>query len=225
MKYLAAAILMLLAGCAVKPSLVKPHLSRVPDVEKQPDIAVAADRVNTANTAANMQSAETSAKVQSVKKESVRLRADLDTATAEADRLRQQKTATEAELTALWESLKKASERNLFLEMEIAGTEKSLIRESELRAIADAEIDKLQRNARAKDVEVRLMRVSVDVLNHDIVKLEKSVADFAKSSDDNAILLAKKQGSFNTWRKIFFGVIAVLMLSLGANFLQFKRIL
>ena len=76
----------------------------------------------------------------------------------EAERLKTQKTATEGELTKLWQDLQTVESRNLFLETE---TSRLAVNLKDARATAA----KLQEHAAAKDAEAERLRGDLDFLS------------------------------------------------------------
>jgi chromosome segregation ATPase len=147
-RLLTIALCAVLASCASKhapSSIVPPAPPRAvpvaPEVSKLRDQITAADK-SVAVIAAGAKEAARAATA----------------ARQEAERLKIQKSATEAELTKLWHDLQTVEARNFFLETE---TSRLAVNLTDARATAA----KLQEHAAAKDAEAERLRGDLDFLS------------------------------------------------------------
>lgn len=122
---------------------------------------------------------------------STELHYGLTKAVAEADRLRRQKAASEAELQELWAILTKEQERAAALWKQLSESQNT--------------IEQLQRDANAADVEINQLRMTVDTLN---ARLNDEKKWRAKAEPKVAVYDAVSR----SLRWILFGVFVVTAL-------------
>ena len=87
------------------------------------------------------------------------LRKGLQDATVEADRLRKQKSATEADLDKLWAQLNELTQRNMFLETEALEAVKTANDQRLARVEVEKQLEAALRAAEAKDAEAASLRL------------------------------------------------------------------
>lgn len=141
-----------LASCAPKAVPVtdyRPQAAVQPVAAVAPSAAIARDATAKADTA----SAITADRIDTVSKQSASLRDGLSQAIAEADRLRQQKSATEAELEATWQSLNALGNRARDLFQEAEAAKLAAKEEKALREYANLRFQQMEMLAQQKDIE------------------------------------------------------------------------
>jgi chromosome segregation ATPase len=213
----------LLATCAPKPvPPVHTPTIRPPAVA---DAGPLVDELSRAGVAADNQQAETSRRLTNAQREASSLKSSLERATGEADRLRRQKSAGEEELTRLWELLTEASQRNMFLEVELTSASTSLEAEKALRIEAQAMLLRLQSQVRQKDMEASLLRQSLDQSEAAADRLSDQVRKSFEEARQAKADVDQLKGRNSLKNKILLGTGILLILSLLANYLQLKRIL
>lgn len=123
----------------------------------------------------------------------------------EVARLKQNKTATEAELTKLWQDLQTVETRNLFLETETSRLSSNL---TEARKTATT----LQQYASAKDTEADQLRAGNDHLTHTVGSFSKQLAAANKATDDHRSHADRLLGEIRLYR-ITLGITAAIIIA------------
>jgi chromosome segregation ATPase len=131
------------------------------------------------------------AEVETIQKTTGNLRQGIDLATAEADRLRRQKSATEKELESLWGMLTAEQNRTAQLWQQVETSKALSIQHRDQRLIAERRIIKLADAAVATDVEMATLRRDHDTMKGQIDQARKIEADLqaklTKAEKDAAI--------------------------------------
>lgn len=162
MKNILVLLIAVAAGaCAPKAVIVEPFVRQtVP--EKTPDASPALRDAQRAAADADAKADAARDQVGNVSREAKTLREGLQAAVVEADRLRKQKSASEAELDGMWRSLEALTVRNLFLEAEAAKAADSLMHEKALRrgasdALRAAEVAVVKKEGEATELRLQLI--------------------------------------------------------------------
>lgn len=175
-------------------------MSKITAAERAPDVSPALKEARKAAAAADERSDEARDRVASVSREASGLREGLQAAAVEADRLRKQKTASEAELEGMWRSLEALTVRNLFLEAEAAKAEEALKHEKALRrgaadAMIHAEQLALQKQGEADQLRQQLAdSEAARAVVHESAQALGEVAAAANAKADQAT------GELRLWR-------------------------
>jgi chromosome segregation ATPase len=207
MKHLAAIACLALAACAPKapPANYRPQ-SPVPEAASpQPFV----DGLREANDRADSVSSANAARGETVAREAATLKAGISKATAEADRLRKQKAATEKELDSLWQMLTAENARAAELFAEAERHRLAAAEERRLRTLAGKALDELQGNLNAVMSERALLRIQLADAEagshaaHLSADQQHRAASKAQAAADRA------KGAISVWRNIAFGFIGL----------------
>lgn len=133
---------------------------------------VKADAAKTAEVSGRLE-----AKVESLQRATADLRTGMTAATAEADRLRKQKIASEKELDALWKMLTNEEARAAALFAEVEKAKEIADQQKAHRAIAEKRLDELAKAAIARDTETLELRAQRDHLSGELDKAGQVHAD------------------------------------------------
>lgn len=147
-------------------------------------------------------------KVESLQRTTGELRAGMSVATAEADRLRKQKAATEKELDGLWQLLNGTEARAAALFAEVETAKKIADEQKAHRIIAEKRLDELAKAAIARDNETLELRSQRD---HYVSELDKAVK--AHASMQARLSAAEQKAAVGTYLKgcIWFIGVALLL--------------
>ncbi|WAC18938.1 hypothetical protein OVA24_17030 [Luteolibacter sp. SL250] len=197
-----------LASCAPKPaptSVVPPAPPRAtavaPEVGKLRDHIAEADRMATA--------------IDSGAKEA---RLAATRAREEAERLKDRKTATEAELTRLWQDLQTMEARNLFLETETARLAANL---TDARKTAAT----LQQHAAAKDAEADQLRAAHTHLTSTVADYATQITASNKAAEAQRTRADKLAGEIRLHRIALGICVAIALAWVAAKLLLPPRLL
>jgi hypothetical protein len=150
-------------------------------------------------------------KVESLQRTTGELRSGMAMATAEADRLRKQKAATENELDALWQMLNGTEARAVALFAEVESAKLIADEQKAHRVIAEKRLDELAKAAIARDNETLELRDQRDHYAAELDKAGKVHADIlAKLSK------AEMKAAVGTYLKgivWFIGIVLVLIVA------------
>lgn len=189
----------LFASCAPK-AVVIPPMVRITAPEKAPDVAPALRDARKAAADADKKGDQARASVASVSREATGLREGLQAAVVEADRLRKQKTASEAELDGMWRSLEALTARNLFLEAEAAKAADALEHEKALRrGAADAMIyaEQLALQKQTEANQLRLQLIDSEAARAASHQASEAMAKAVAAANERA---DKQAGELRLWR-------------------------
>lgn len=209
MKPVLLIIVCALTSCATPPA-VAPFIKQTLPAESadiSPALGAARDAAARAD-AANDLSRE---HISTIQRETTTLRQGLQAATAEADRLRKQKTASETELDHLWQSLQNLTTRNLFLEAEAQAATDSLAREKSLRLLAGEALTSAQTLARGKESEATQLRLQLIDSEAQREAIHSTSAALAKAATQHQSRADKLSGEIRLYR-IVLGISALLFL-------------
>jgi ABC-type transporter Mla subunit MlaD len=220
MKYLTTLLsFAILASCAPKAVRIADYQPQA-KVEKQAALTPAVHVVREASSKADSASAVTADRIASVSQKSKGLLNALDAATAEADRQRKQKSATEAELESAWQQLNQLRNRarDLFAETEAAKSSAS--EERRLRQLANDRMTEMEGAALTKDIEVSNLHLQLadaesgSKAAHEAATNNANVAAAEKSRADSA------EAKAGTWIKISIvsWIVAAIALFLAIKF-------
>ena len=129
-------------------------------------------------------------------------------ATAEADRLRKQKAATEKELDGLWQLLNGTEARAAALFAEVESAKRIADEQKAHRVIAEKRLDELAKAAIARDNETLELRSQRD---HYVSELDKAVK--AHAAMQASLSAAEQKAAVGTYLKgcIWFIGIALFL--------------
>lgn len=146
---LAWCLLYMLVGCAPKLDPIPPRA--IPAPRQSEAVTPLVDRVRAEAAKSGEVSAKLEGRVEALQRTTGELRAGMSAATAEADRLRKQKAATEQELDGLWQLLTASDEhaKRLFAEVEEAKSAAEAQRQQ--RQLSDVRLSELAQAAVARD--------------------------------------------------------------------------
>lgn len=146
--------------------------------------------------------------------------ASLRDAVAEANRLRQQKHATESELITLYNHLLEQERRTKILVSDIIDAEASLIHEKNLRQEVSDRLAESEKLAAAKDNENAELRRLLDYSE----QLTEKASVAAQNATNTSTELTKKvgiaEGRATTWRWISIGLGAALVAAVALHVLR-----
>lgn len=194
-RLLSIALIGLLVSCASKPaqsSVIPPAPPRAAPVA--PEVSKMRDQI----TAVDKSVAVIDASAKEARQASTAAR-------QEAERLKTQKTATEAELTKLWQDLQTVEARNLFLETETSRLAASL---TDARTTAA----RLQEHAAAKDQEADQLRAGHDHLKAMVGDYASQLATVQKTVEAQRTRADKLAGEIRLYR-IALGICAAIALA------------
>lgn len=208
MKHLYFAVL-LLASCQPQATRVPSHVPPSP-VPKAVPVAESVSAVRSATEEVARSGERAEVKVAAAVREAATLREGLEDAVAEADRLRQAKTATEEDLTKMWQRLTALTQRNLFLEEEMRGAERELANQRELRRQAMVQITVLEQRAAEKDREAALLRTQYEDAEAIREATAKAADAIARERDTARTEADKLKGEVRLYRWVA-GVLAGIL--------------
>jgi chromosome segregation ATPase len=174
------------------------------------------DQVQADTTAARETAAKLENKVDDLHRATATLRAGITTATAESDRLRKQKAATEAELDGLWRMLtnEQAGAAALFREVE---SSKALAEQHRLqRMVAEKRIEELAKAAAAGDAERFALRQNHDAMASQIEAARKTEAELSAKlakAEKGAAVASFIKGTVAT---VLIGLLVFKLISLAS---------
>lgn len=222
MKTLAAIIApLLLVACASKVASVDPA-TKQPPVKTAEAVSPLLIQVQDDAAKADAKRRVTESKVGDAARTAGALHKELEAAVAEADRLRKQKAASASELDQLWGMLTAASQRNMFLETQLAESQAGFKDEQMLREEAQKNLKTAQLAGIAKDEEAATLRSQLTFEGN-------RVNDF-KQQADNAVQAAavarsaesKVRGELGLWR--WACLVLSLLLGISLAFHYFRSI-
>lgn len=192
---------------------------RVNPAASQPSARPVVADIRQLSADADAQSALTAEKVRRAGSNTKVIRQEMQQLVEEADRLRQQKTATENELLSLYNSLVEQEKRMRVLVVDISEAEASLTSERAMRKQVSSKLSEAEVLISAKDAEAQQLR--------DQLAYVSDVADAArKMADDNATLASRESaradkvaGESSLKTKLLVGTGGLLLLSVLAIFL------
>lgn len=209
-----AALAALFVGCTPIPKTVPAPL-------RPPESAAMAPLATQAQAAA-LSSRETAAKLEAevgtIQKTTAGLRQGINQATAEADRLRQQKSATEKELETLWGMLTAEQTRAAELWNHVE-TSKSLANQHrEQRLIAEKRLGELADAVIAAEMEIAALRQNHDQLSAQVDQARRTEAalgeKLSKAENDAAIARFFKAAAAIGVAILVIGTILVVALKI-----------
>jgi chromosome segregation ATPase len=145
------------------------------------------------------------------------LKAGISRATAEADRLRKQKAATEKELDSLWQMLTAENLRAAELFAEAERHRLAAAEERRLRTLAGKALDELQGNLNAVMSERALLRIQLADAEAGSHAAHLAASEQHKAASKAQAAADRAKGAISVWRNIAFGFIglsAILILVL-----------
>lgn len=170
-----ALLAFVLASCATAPKTA-PALPR--PAEAAP-VAPLVDRAQADAAAARETSAKLEGKVETLHRDAATLKTGIMAATAEADRLRKQKAATEAELDGLWRMLTNEQERAAALFREVETSKTLAEQHRQQRILAEKRLEELAKAATAADAEAATLRQQHDAMARQIEAARKTEAELS----------------------------------------------
>jgi hypothetical protein len=202
-------------------SCAPPKAVPVPNYRPQAPVPEAADPqpfiedLRKATAEADRKSAVNQERSEALAKQSGTLRDGISEATAEADRLRQQKSATEKELDALWKMLatEQARANELFYEAEKHRA--NVIVELQLRQVAEIKLEPLQRAVIGVTNENHALRLQIKDAEAGSKDAHESAAKFHQLAAADKARADKLEGAKTVWRNIAFGFIASTLVMLA----------
>jgi RNAse (barnase) inhibitor barstar len=208
----------LFCTCAPATNNVTPHVPQTP-AQLRDDAGPATNRLVQMTTEADAQQQQTHQRINAIQEESGRLKNSLNRALTEANRLREQKSASEEELNSLWQMLTEATQRNLFLEIEVLEAQNSAEKERKLREAAAGQLQELQELVRLKDQEAAELRGQ---LNHEMsvsLSLHGQNKALAGSAERLRVEIGSLRGANRIMRNFLIGAGAALFISIVLNVL------
>ncbi len=209
----ALALAVLIAACA-PTKRTGPSASRPAET---PPVAPTAAMAQADASASRESAAALAQKVEDIRRNATSLRTGLDAATAEADRLRTQKSATEKELNALWSMLTNEQSRAaaLFDEVEKSKTLADQHRQQLLNAAK--RIDALLVEAAKADAELTTLRAQ-----HDDQAMQISQAREIEARLQDQLKKAEADAALSRTIKSTAGIAMVALLVFGLIILAMK---
>lgn len=212
--YLLAVITAAVASCA-------PNASPVTAVPTAPAITAAVspsvELARQAQASASIVSDRLETQVAILKGATTEIRDGMANAVAEADRLRKQKSATEAELEGLWKSLTELNTRNLFLEAEAEKAVTLADEQRVLRMKAETGMINLTQVAADRDAETIALRSQHADMSATIATMQgvidKQSSDLTKARESAAV-----GGYLRTW----VAILAAALILISAAFVYLK---
>ena len=174
--YLAGPVagLILLASCSTAPEAPP---KAIPAPTQTAAISPLVDHAKADATKGGEISARLESKVESLQRTTADIRTGMTAATAEADRLRKQKAATEKELDGLWQLLNGTETRAAALFAEVESAKRIADEQKAHRVIAEKRLDELAKAAIARDNETLELRAQRDHYADELDKAGKVHAD------------------------------------------------
>lgn len=216
MKTILPLIAILLASCASKieaPPRAFPAPIQSADVAPMARV-VKEDASRTAAASAKLES-----KVAELQRSSADLRAGVGQATAEADRLRKQKAASEKELDALWQMLTGSETRAKELFAEVEKAKSYADEQMQARLLAERRVDDLIQAASGSDVEKAELRAQRDHLASELEKAGKTHAMMQSALRD-----AERKGAIGTFFKGLLWWVGIAAVVLAIVWMALKRL-
>jgi chromosome segregation ATPase len=198
-------LLLWCVSCAPKAIPLPPGYQPQATVPQAEDAMPYVDGLRDAHALADAASAANQARSENVASVTATLRAGISKATAEADRLRKQKAATEAELDSLWQLLTHENERAVALFEEAEKARAGMIEERRLRAEANAKLAPLQRAIVDISNEAKALRLQLADAEANSKKAHQSADQFSKLAAADKARADKAEGKVSVWRNIAFG--------------------
>lgn len=200
---------LLLASCASQ----KPVPGSVPTAPAKAEfVAPAVESYRRSSNASGATSAKLEGQVNALSQQAITLRSGLQVATAEAARLVKQKSATEKELNDQWVALTVLTERNLALELSTAAANATALKQAEMRAALETDLDALVSKANAKDTEANVLRLQHSDLSTDVLRLNGEIKTLSAAKD-----AAEKKAAVGGYIKgciWFLAIVAVIFVGL-----------
>lgn len=197
-------LIYMLVGCAPKAYPVPPRA--IPAPRQAEAVTPLVERVRADSAKSGEVSAKLEGKVEALQRTTGELRAGMSAATAEADRLRKQKAATEKELDGLWQLLTASDEHAKRLFAEVEDAKRVADEQRGHRLLAEKRLDELAKAAIARDNETLELRDQRDHYASELDKAGKVHADMlAKLSK------AEMKAAVGTYLKGVVWFIAVLI--------------
>ena len=201
--YLCSSVVLFLFSCAPTP----PPRAIIPSAPPRtapaaPVIAAAA----TTQSATAAVSAKLESQVNLLRQSASDLQDGMAEAVLEADRLRQQKSATEADLQGLWQKLTALQTRNLFLETEAETAVTYATEQKERRAAAEQAVTDLTALTTAQEAELSRYRQQYETLT-----TAYQASEQARAKAETARAAADKQAAIGNYlRRWLFGLVALI---------------
>lgn len=172
---LAWCLLYMLVGCS--PDAATPPPRAIPAPRQTEAVTPLVERVRADTAKSGEVSAKLEGKVEALQRTTGELRAGMSAATAEADRLRKQKAATEKELDGLWKLLNGTEARAAALFAEVESAKQIADEQKAHRLVSEKRLDELAKAAIARDIETLELRDQRDQLAADVDRAGKVHAD------------------------------------------------
>jgi chromosome segregation ATPase len=192
-------------SCAPKAVPLPPGYQPQAPVPQAEDAMPYVDGLRDAHALADAASAINANRSSHVARETATLRAGISKATAEADRLRKQKAATESELDGLWQLLTHENQRAVALFEEAEKARDGMAEERKLRAEANAKLAPLQRAIVDISNEAKALRLQLADAEAGSKKAHQSADQFSKLAAADKARADKAEGKISVWRNIAFG--------------------
>lgn len=177
---------LLLVSCAHTPKALPSARFSTPPAALP--VLPAAEAVRADVAASGAMAARLEGQVAGLQRSTSSLREGLGKAVTEADRLRNQKAATEKELSSLWQMLKDSEAKVQALVAEVEAAWNTAAQQRELRVKAEANLAELTRTAAARDAEAASLRLQ----RQDMVSV---IDDQAKENQRLTTKLAAMEGN------------------------------
>ena len=203
MSAIAAIVVLFLFSCAPAPA------SRAIIPAAPPRTAPAAPVIATTRatqTASATASARLESQVNTLRQSASELQDGMAEAVLEADRLRRQKSATEADLNGLWQKLTHLQTRNLFLETEAETAVTYATEQKERRAVAEQAVTDLTALTTAQEAELSSYRIQ-----YQDITTAYQASETARATAETARAAAEKQAAVGNYlRRCLFGLVALI---------------
>jgi hypothetical protein len=209
-----------LASCAPPKAVPVPNYRPQAPVAEAADPQPFVDGLRHATADADRKAAINQERADALSKQTVTLKDGINKATAEADRLRKQKSATEKELDALWQLLAKEQTHALNLFNEAEKHRVSTIEERQLRKVAESKLQSMQTVVSKSYDEVVGLRLQLKDAEAGSKNAHESAAKFSQLAAADKARADKLEGAKTVWRNIAFGGIAASVVLLA--FIIFK---
>jgi len=192
-----------LSSCAPQP-VPRAIIAPVPIATASTAPALAAARTQQSATAAVSAKLET--QVNTLRQSASDLQDGMADAVLEADRLRQQKSATEAELNNLWQKLTDLNTRNLFLESETEAAVQFATEQKSLRDQAETGMAQLTEITADQEAELTAYRSQYETLS-----TAYATAEQARAALEESLQAAEKSAAIGDYlRRWLFGLVALI---------------
>jgi chromosome segregation ATPase len=207
-------LLLWCVSCAPKAIPLPPGYQPQAPVPQAEDAMPYVDGLRDAHALADAASAINQARSDNVANQTATLRAGINKVTAEADRLRKQKAATEEELDSLWQLLTHENERAIALFAEAEKARDGLIEERRLRAEANAKLAPLQKAVVDISNEAKALRLQLADAEAGSLKAHQSAENFAQLAAADKARADKAEGKISVWKNIAFGAVFIALVLL-----------